>query len=461
MRQKIFALMILMLFVLGLAACGETPQEVKVERLINIDYKGIDGYAEPVLSLDEDYILSLIDPDGDLDDLGEIEVLKGREKEKFTRRLKFFDTLTYRFDEPYARVKNGDGLTVIVSQNEEASEDSKFYLDRREFDHKVTGLPEGEPVDFSQAYILETKGFDGEGTATLNESTKFKKDLNLPFELELSKDQKLSNDDTVTVKVIYDPDTFGEAGYVVKEATLEHTIAGLMPLTLLDADALWQGIKIDFQGFAPYLTPDLKNSLPETYRDFFELTIEDEQERYALGDTLKLKLKLDPERLDELKAVGYDCEEDCFKKEIELTKDNVNYYLEDIADLDLKELKLEDIRGDDGEILVEADTVPDQAHWLVLTPAENAEDTPLVPHNVLLLVYELKDQNLLAIVELSGIVSGDGEVRDLNTRSVELLSDVKTKRAVKQVIERLQDKGDYDVTDVTDVTDDLYPKAED
>ncbi len=442
-------LLLLALCIAGLAACGESPREVNVERLIQIDYKGIDGYAEPHLSLDEAYILSLIDPDGELEDLGQIEVLRGRDKEKYARKLHFFETLQYRFDESYEHLKNGDGLTVIVSQDEEVSEDSRFYLDRREFDRKVTGLPEGEPVDFGKAYILELEGFDGDGTASLNENAAFKDRLNLPFELTLSKDKKLSNDETVTVTVDYDPEAFGMAGYVVPEDKLEHTVAGLMPLTLLDADTLWQGIKIDFTGFAPYLELELDNSLPETYRDLFTLMVEgEERDFYGIGDTVRLKLDFDSDKLDELKAVGYDCEEECFKKEIEIQKEEVDYFIEDIAEVTLEDLELDAVRDADDTVPVAPEDIPDEAWWLVLQPAAGEEESADVPHNALILVYEVDD--VLVIREISGIAMQDGEMIKLYDSSDTLLVDVKTDKEVKAYLEELQSKGDYEVTDVTD-----------
>ncbi|MBR4622609.1 MAG: zinc ribbon domain-containing protein [Ruminococcus sp.] len=259
-------------------------------------------------------------------------------------------------------LSNGDTVKCKVKYDEEDLEEANIKLENTEFEVEVTGLIEAEEItDMFEGFNITFSGINEMGTATFDD--KSSKYPFIRYDYETS-NYNLKNGDSFSIRAylsysnfekdeyIYDNDTGETLGYcftyegktyLVKDTgeSKSFTVSGLSEPEEID---IFEGIKLESEGALPYLKIGYSvntDNCSQIIKDYVSFSIEDRQDFYKAGDTVKIKAYVYSSLKEQgYKPAGTPDADGYYFKEITIEDDGSygKYILEDATAEDHKKL---------------------------------------------------------------------------------------------------------------------------
>lgn len=330
MRKKTLGLILGLIMILGLSACGGGAKSVDMDKAFTITVDGAEGYGSLTLIKNYEYgyeyslKASGINPK-DSKKLFEKSIQKADEIKKATR---FFDSIEYKIESENKNLKNGDKVEITFTYDENLAKEGKYSLSTRKMKYKVEGLKEAEKKNPFENVSVEFSGSNGDGVAVVSDRWN---DYSLTF--SLSKSEGLSNGDKVVLKAEFNPAETAMRGYVYEPSEKTYEVKGLKILKVIDKSTLENGYELEYTGAIPDLDVNIINKLPSEYKDLvsYEVTNKD----LRVGGKVEITAKADSYRLEE---AGYKLPSDGTVFTVEIKEGEVPRYINDLSKLD-KETK--------------------------------------------------------------------------------------------------------------------------
>lgn len=139
---------------------------------------------------------------------------------------------------------------------------------------------------------------------------KFKKSL----VYSLDKTENLSNGNIIVMSCSYDEDLAKLLKIDVTSTTRQLTVGGLMTVTQLSVNQLFEFLDVTFNGVSPNLTVSMKNNSDNPFIKHMGFEIIDPKEFYRAGDTIRIKGKYSEDMIMETGYIVDATPEECIKE---------------------------------------------------------------------------------------------------------------------------------------------------
>lgn len=172
MKKLVVTLLLVAAFTVLLTGCSKS---VSLEEGISVTFGPFNGYAEPDMEIDRDYLDTLVDEkamDKYLDGLLNEEFWGSGTDEYFS----FGHLIAFQYKESYSNLSNGDTVTVVAVASEELEllgetleslqEGLNITFDKTEFTFTVEGLEDAQVLDVANIAkdYLHYEGANGGGS---------------------------------------------------------------------------------------------------------------------------------------------------------------------------------------------------------------------------------------------------------------------------------------------------------
>lgn len=146
----------------------------------------------------------------------------------------------------------------------------------------------------------------------------------------LDKTSNLSNGNIIVMTVSYNEDLAKLLKIDVTSVTRQITVGGLMTVTKLSVDQLFEYLEVSFDGVSPNLTVSMKNNSDNPFVKHMGFEIIDPKEYYRAGETIKVRGKYSEDLVYETGYIVDAAPADCIKEYV-VTCDTE--YVTDVRDL--------------------------------------------------------------------------------------------------------------------------------
>ena len=237
-------------------------QTVDINKLISVDFGKYNGYATPSISINQEYLSSLVNQSVYTDFVNAFSAKIAAALQKYPKYTGLFEI---RFAEAYNNISNGDTVKVIISPNQELvscgitadtlADGLMLKFDTFGIEYTVSGLEKADKViDLFQDIeeCITFKGPNGKGTVSLkltsdfnfvvgdfyfNEYEGYGDDNDqmtviynnevfeqIYYRIDIDKQHQLDKGEVITIVADVDETLFEEYGYIIASKTYDLTV---------------------------------------------------------------------------------------------------------------------------------------------------------------------------------------------------------------------------------------------
>lgn len=198
------------LMITFLSACGRKVTSIEVEKLLDIEVRGFNGYGNAFITLNKEEMNTL---------LGDAKYGKSQED---LDKINYFNALNYEIKEGTTGLKNGEVLHITLLPDPGLAEASGYRLDKTSYEYTVEGLGKATEINPFKDADMHFEGKNGSGKFVW----KLPKDYPLACELEC-RAYDLKNGDKVQITAKFSDDEAKALGIVVVKREETLTVEGL------------------------------------------------------------------------------------------------------------------------------------------------------------------------------------------------------------------------------------------